>query len=341
MKAFIFLSLLWLHPMTLFGFQPLTFIKSNQTTPTLINSVSFHPEQSLFCVTFTHHHQIGLYQIHPDKTVELVQMITNPDGLLSYPQNAVFSRDGRHLFVVNWGSRDFNVYPVNDNGTFSPTPKHIISVPLSEEQYRPHGMCFSPKGDYLAVAYGSFEDAPWTIVLYRVTGLDSDTVKLSPCSSLKNDTIINGVPKGISFSADGSSLVVTFTQINSLRVFAIDWDKECIISSPTQEIRGEETKLSRPEDIAFSADGTSCAVSNSAQNTVSFYRFDKINNRFTENTPYKILTNLLFPHGLEFSPDGRYFAVTQFGLVQCSDRGYISSWGQSRMEGVSLFTTDE
>lgn len=188
-------------------------------------------------------------------------MLQNPNALLSHPQNAIFSPDGNHLVVVNWSTRHFNVYSVDINGGFHHFPQCVIPSHLSEEKYRPHGMCFSPDGNYLAVVYGSFEDSPWTIILYHVIGLGSDYVELLPCSSLKNGSNIKGVPKGITFSPDASSLVITFTQTNSVGIFSIDWKKELIIPTPTQELIGFVTQLCRPEDIAFSLDGSYCAVS--------------------------------------------------------------------------------
>ena len=337
--------MLCVNPILLFSFQHFSTITSDQTTPTLINSVSFHPNKNLFCVTFTHQHQVGLYQIDVDDSIKLVQMLQNPSADFIHPQNAIFSPDGNHLVIVNWSTRHFNVYSKDSNGHFNNYPQCVIPCHLSEEQYRPHGMCFSQDGNYLAVAYGSFEDCPWTVTLYRVVDLDSCQARLVPCSSLSKNDNLNGVPKGVTFSPDGSSLVITFTVKNSVGVFSIDWEKELINPSPTQEIVGPATQLFRPEDIAFSPDGSYCAVSNSSQNTVSFYKFDKWKNRFIENVPFKMLGDesepLFFPHGLGFSYDSKYFAITQFGAVSVNSMGYMNSWGNERSERISLFRVTE
>lgn len=338
-KLIVFLALI--QPIYLFCFQPISFIKSNKSTPTLINSVSFHPEKNLFCATFTHQHWVGLYQITEDDRVELVQVLQNPEAQFFHPQNAIFSPDGKNLVVVNWSSRNFNVYPLDHEGNFQKNPQSVVVTELSHEKYRPHGMCFSADGNFLAVVYGSFHDSPWTVILYRVQDLGTEHAKLIPCSSLQRGQNLKGIPKGIVFSPDQTCLIITFTQTDSLGVFPVDFETGYINPVPMQEISGVVTKLCRPEDIAFSSDGSYCAVSNSSQDTVTFYRFDKINNRFTSATPFKILNkknaDLHFPHGLGFSADGKYFAVTQFGLVKLDPLGHLTTWGSKRVEGVSLF----
>ncbi len=343
MKSKILSFLLYIQPIYLFCFQPIHFIPGNRSTATLINSVSFNSRKNLFCITFTHQHQVGLYQITDNDNIVKIQTFENPDAQLDHPQNAVFSPDGNHLLIVSWSTRNINIYSSDPDGHFQTHPQCVIPFHLSEARYRPHGMCFSPDGNFLALAYGSFEDSPWTVVLYRVYDLGTDHAKLLPWSSLTNGKNLKGVPKGITFSPDGSSLVITFTKTNSLGIFSFDVNGQ-INPIPAQEISGVATKLYRPEDIAFSHDGTYCAVSNSSGNYVSFYQFDKLNNCFVSDIPFKILNkndvDFCFPHGLAFSHDGKYFAVTQFGLVDINSEGYLTSWGTPRVEGVFLFKVE-
>lgn len=345
MKYRILSILLSIQPIFLFCFQPISTIKPNKSKATLINSVSFHPSANLFCVTFTHHHQVGLYEIMDDSNVRMVQMLQNPHAKLYHPQNAVFSPDGNHLVIVNWSTGNFNIYAANSHGRFQPYPQCIIPCNLSQDGYRPHGMCFSPDGSYLSVIYGSFKNSPWAIVLYHVHDLGSSQTKLELCSSIRKGENLQGVPKGVTFSPDGSSLLVTFTVTDSIAVFSLDLEKGQINPIPEQEIAGAETQLCRPEDITLFPDGSYCAVSNSSQNTVSLYHFDKLSNRFTSSIPFNILresdTTLFFPHGLGFSSDGKYFAITQFGLVDVDDNGFLNSWGTQRVERVSLFRVDD
>lgn len=332
-----FVTLLALvQPFYLFGFQQIGFIKSDPSTPTLINHVCFHPKKNLFCTTFTHQHWIGLYQVGVDDRVELLQKLKNPEML--HPQDAIFSPDGNHLVVVSWSSRNFFIYPVNAEGSIQPYPKCTVATDLSHEEYRPHGMRFSSNGNYLAVVYGSFHDAPWIVIFYRVCDLGTDHATLTPCCSLQESHLLKGTPKGIDFSPDESCLVMTFTKTDSLAVFPIDLEAGWISPAPAQEISGSATKLCRPEDIVFAPDGSYCAVSNSSQDTVTFYQFDKRNNRFVTDAPFKTIdAGLHFPHGLGFSSDGKYFAITQFGKVKLNGLGRMTTWGKERVEGISLF----
>ncbi len=339
-KVLFFLG--YMQVISLFCFEKIAFIKPNKRNPTLINSVSFHPKKNLFCVTFTHHHQVGLYQITDENKVKCIQLLQNPNAQMSHPQNAIFSPNGDHLVIVNWSSRNLNIYSADINGLYQTSPNAIIPCHLSKIDYRPHGMCFSPDEKYFSVVYGSFSDAPWTVVLYRVFDLGSNHTRFEPCSSLEKDHGLAGVPKGVTFSPDGTSLIVTFTETNSVGIFSINLENDQINAVPKQELSGASTILCRPEDIAFSPDGSYCAVSNSTQNNVSFYQFDSIENRFITDIPFKILgndnPNLLFPHGLAFSSDGKFFAVTQFGTIEVDSQGYMKSWGKKlRSEGVNIF----
>lgn len=324
-------------PMFLFSFEQVAFIKSDASSATLVNSVSFHPHKDLFCVTYTHQNQVGLYQIDSEGRAQLMQMLTNPKAHLDSPQNAIFSPDGQYLFVVNWQTCHFNVYTFNVKKGISSVPKWTIPIQLSDPGLHPHGMAFSSDGKYLAVVYGSFDDAPWMVALYRVTGLGTDQIRLAQCSTLEKSRYLQGVPKGVAFSPDGSCLAITFTVTNSIDIFPIDWATATISPWPIDEITGLFSQLYRPEDIVFSPDGSYCIVSNSDKNTVSFHQFDRKCNSFSSDAPFKVIDHLHFPHGLSFSRNGRYLAITQFGAIQLTSAGYIDAWGDERSEGVALF----
>ena len=58
-----------------------------------------------------------------------------------------------------------------------------------------------------------------------------------------------GIPKGITFSPDGTCLFVTFSDANSLVVYNLSENKKKILQNPRQIIQGKESIISRPEDV--------------------------------------------------------------------------------------------
>ena len=61
----------------------------------------------------------------------------------------------------------------------------------------------------------------------------------------------------------------------------------------------------------------------------------------TQKTPYHILQNpegrLCFPHGIAFSPDGCFLAITQFGPIHTNEEGDIF-WEHDLVPSASKIT---
>lgn len=271
----------------------------------LVNSVDFSPDSGLFCATYTHGNRVVLYE-----EGQIVQELTNPIAQLSEPQHAAFSPDGKILAVANWTNQTINLYQKGE-GSFVETPVSITPIPKQLERARPHGLAFSPCGRYLALAYGAstYYDKALALIHMAKNQLEwQSIVKELP-----------GIPKGITFTADGSHLLVTFADLNCLHIYEVKDDK--IAQKPKQVI--EDPSISRPEDVKLTADGLYVALSNSDAHTVTFYSF--ANNRITDPHPCYILEGLsCFPHGLAFSPDGQFMAVTEFGSIQVAPSGDIT-----------------
>lgn len=300
----------------------------------LINSVDYHPSQNLFCVTCTQSNRLLLYSINAEGKPELVQSLTNPLADLSQPQHAVFSPDGEKMVVANWKNQTFTVYQREDRCWFRQQPVAVIPSPSVLAAHKPHGIAFSPCGNYLAVANGSATYHGRGIALFQVVkqGLDFKLVHL-----LQE---IPGIPKGITFSPDGTCLLVTFSDTNSLVIFDLSEDKKAILPTPRQVLQGEESQIFRPEDVKVSPNGNYCAISNSEQHIVTFYSFDSTTNRILQSSPCDILqnpeANFYFPHGLAFSPNGKFFLVTEFGQVSILEDGSIF-WDKSISPDQSKF----
>lgn len=323
---------------------PFQILLNANAHPSLVNSVDFHPILNQFCITFTHNNCIAIYQLDEWGKATIFQLLEGKTSKLSYPQHALFSKDGRSLVAVNWYSQTFTVYNADMEGHYKQTAVAVIPFQLPTKEFRPHGMAFSPDGNYLAVAFGASKQTPRGVAVYSVNNLPKTPTSIQLLHLLRSDEMDKGIPKGVAFSPDGSCLLITLSETNSVAIYRFDSSIEEIISNPLQILNGTSSQLSRPEDIKFSVDGKYCAISNSNKDTVTFYSFDKENNVFLNNVPEYIMENpeaqLSFPHGLAFSPDGKYLAVTQFGPVVFDDDSNLISWGNQRKESVNLYKMD-
>lgn len=320
---------------------PLHEVMNDDSKFSLVNSVDFHPSKNLFCITYTHNNCLKLYQLGEMGELTLLQVIQNPTAKLSCPQHAVFAKDGGSLVVANWSNQTFTIYHLDASGLYAETPSAVLSYPAILSNFRPHGIAFSPDGNYLAVAYGYCTTFPRGVALYRVNDLNTTGVSFTLLQLLQGPEIMEGIPKGIDFSPDGTTLVVTFSATNAFALYAIDWANAQIVPTPEQIVFGDTTELNRPEDIKFIVGKECCAVSNSGSDQVSFYPFDGKNYRFTQEAPSYTLKNpeakLRFPHGLACSPDGKYLAVTQFGPVAFNDKGCFVFEEKSRKDSFAIF----
>lgn len=321
--------------------EPLTWAENPNKSQSFVNSVDFHPAKNLCCVTHTHNHAISLYEIQPDETIRLKQVIKNPKGRLNCPQHAIFSPDGQVLVGVNWIDGTFNLYRLGNLDAYQETPYSKINPPKQLKGFKPHGMAFSPDGNLLGVCYGASTEFPRGIALFEVIRLNSSNPQFRLLHLLQTADIYEGVPKGITFSPDGTHLLITLANTDALHVYSLDPLRQTIEMPPTQIISGDETRLSRPEDVKLSADGTAIAVSNSLQDSITLYHFDSETNEILSPKPYQIIENpsasLSVPHGLSFSSDGQYLAVTQFGPVTFKEDGALETWAQERADRVTFF----
>lgn len=303
----------------------------------LINSVEHHPSENLFCITYTHNNKIAFYKMNAAGKPEMVQSLDNPLAKLSEPHNATFSPDGRTVVVANWLNQTLTVYRRKGESSYRERPTAVIPPPKPLRHHKPHGVTFSPCGKYMAMAYGAAPYYETALAIYTVAkgGLEFELTHL-----WNGPQELPGIPKGITYSPDGTCLLVTFSDINALFIYNLSEDKRAILNPPRQIIQGEETGMSRPEDIKISPDGTYCVVSNSYGDTVTFYPFDKTQNRIAQSTPLDILQNpeacLCVPHGIAFTPDGRYLIVTEFGPSETAENGDII-WDSTKKPEDSKF----
>lgn len=339
---FIIFSCLWQINLSAMSLTPACVVTNPCPHYSLINSVDCHPKKNLFCVTYTQGNRVVIYKNSTFGVATIVQTLSNPLARLSDPQHAVFSPNGKKLVVANWTNETVTIYETRRDGLFCEIPASIIPSPDELKGYKPHGITISPCGTFLAIAYGVTHDFGRAIAIFR---MNKQGGRCKLIHALKGKNALPGIPKGITFSPDGSCLLVTFSDLNSLMIFGFDRKNQMILPTPRQTLQGFETQISRPEDIKISPDGRYCATSNSDKHTVTFYPFDTTSNRITQSTPSYILQNpeatLCFPHGIAFSPDGRFLFITNFGPIGTTNDGGIfwSSTMQPDASKVNIYTS--
>jgi len=320
---------------------PISVVNNSSRCPSLVNSVDFHPTLNRFCVTYTHNHRIDIYEIDEFGRAALFQQLLNPGAQLINPQHALYSKNGQYLIVANWSNQTFNIYRVLSNGLFHTRPAEVIDYPSALKGFKPHGMSLSSDGNYLAIAFGASKEHPKGVGLFRVHMIEGSQPRFDLVVLHQDALLDEGIPKGISFTPDDSHLMITLAETNSVVFYSFNKAEEEIEPVAKTILRGRATRIHRPEDIKLTADGAHCCVSNSMDDTVTFYAYDLENHLFPSETPSFIIQNpeakLSFPHGLAFSSDGQYLAVTQFGPVTFSPEGHLQRWAQARKDCVSIF----
>lgn len=323
------------------GPSPLVVVLNANARPSLVNSIDFHPDSRLFCATFTQNNCLVIYQLDNSGKPILFQVLQDPHAKLDRPQHALFSKDGGSLIVANWCNQTFNVYRADPHGGYERSPVAVVPFPSPTNTFRPHGMTISPDGKRLAVAFGAAKQHPKAVALFQILHPGTDQVQFQLLDLLQSSEIEMGIPRGITFSPDGTCLLVTLSETNALLLYALDVSYEKILSTPRQILQGEESGLSRPGDIKFTADGNCFAISNSDKDTITFYTYDPEYNYIWNQSPFHTMKNpeaeLCFPHGLAFSPDGKYLAVTQFGPAIFDKDSNLSSWGSEMKDSVRIY----
>ncbi|MBS0626823.1 MAG: YncE family protein [Verrucomicrobia bacterium] len=279
-------------------------------------------KKNIFCITCSNSNKIIIYKIDSLGSLKEIQTLSNPSAQLKTPQHAIFSPDGEKIVVTNWDNEKITIYQRKKKDLYYTRPSAVLSCPSSLSHYKAHAIAISPCGHFLAVAYGASSFQGKAIALFELT---EKKIGYHLISALYGPEQLSGIPKGITFSPDGACLLVTFSDENSIAIFDIDQSSQQILETPRQIIQGLETEISRPEDLKITPDQRYVAVTNSDQDTVTFYPFDKTLNQITAKIPSYVLknpeANLCFPHGIAFSPDGAFMAVSEFGNIQTIEGG--------------------
>jgi 6-phosphogluconolactonase (cycloisomerase 2 family) len=325
-KLFVFVTLLVAHgAMKLHALSPSRVpdfcIKNVHNDFGVIPGIDFHPSGKMFAATYLGNYAVLLYSMEKG-TPQLRQFLKNPEAQLSLPHGIVFHPSGNFLVVSQYGNHTLTVYTYDPKMKFlSSQPKSVFTFPSHFNVHNSHGLAFSPAGDCLAITFCDCDKRKGyeeKIVLFPFD-IQSGTIKAEPF-----DVVIGtqeaplGNPKGIVFSPDGRFMIVTMCDSDCLYVYSVDKENYHVNPKPHHIIKNPEAQLARAEDIKFSPDGNYLVVTNTDENMLTVYAFNKSSGKISPSAPVFVFKNpesqLAYPHGISFSPNGKYLAVTHYGI---------------------------
>lgn len=293
----------------------------------VIPEIDFHPTGTYFAATFLGNHRVNVYEMKDNKEPVLHQTLVNPDSEMSLPHGLVFHPKGKFLIVSHYGTHRLTVHTWDDTEKkLSVKPHTSFNFPKELNVHNSHGLAFSPRGDCLAITFCDCDQARGLkekIVLFHFDK-ETGTIDPTPISTIQGEKARLGNPKGIVFSPNGKFLVTTMSDANTLVVYKINKKTYRARQKPWQLIANPEAAVDRPEDVKFSIDGAHIVVTSTNSSTVTIYGFDQATGLITPTHPIQILKNpeseLSYPHGIGFSPDGKYMAISHFGLAEGGKR---------------------
>jgi WD40 repeat protein len=173
----------------------------NDSAPSMVAEVSFHPSGSYFAVTYEDINEVRIYD---SRTRKLFQVLSNPDSQLSGPHGVLFTE--KFLLVSNTHSfkkpGTINVYRNSGNIT---KPIQLFESPFNHLR-EPHTLAM--RDGRLVACYCENLAPSGAIVAYE---FDDEMGKINRTLD-KTESWFSGYgdSKGICFNADGTKVFVTF-----------------------------------------------------------------------------------------------------------------------------------
>ena len=185
----------------------LATIIENKNNNSLIAEVSFHPDGSMFAVSYTQNNEVRIFD---SRSRSVLHVYKNPDGGFDEPHGILVT--DKHIIVSNIHGHarpgTLTVYRIDDP---SEKPVSVYKTPFQRLR---EGHSLAINGNTLVVTYclnqiiDENEGRTGAIVSYR---FDDESGVISGVIDIYESCFKNyGDSKGVSFNGDGSKIYVTF-----------------------------------------------------------------------------------------------------------------------------------
>lgn len=197
-------------------------------------------------------------------------------------------------------------------------PNPLLALIISEGPYtsiegplsgivHPEGVCFSPSGDFIAVANAKGS----SITFYPRISNSEVTFETEPAFTIAGLRSKLSYPHDLSFTPDGSYLAVACARGKLVAIFKKSEEHSYYETVPCAIIGKKEKFLKQAQAVKYSPVENILAVANVLENSIALYRFQ---GESYDSEPYQIIVStpdlLCNPDGLAFSSDGELLAVT-------------------------------
>lgn len=276
----------------------------NDQSPSFISDVAFHPNGSIFAVTYRDNDEVRIYN---PSSRELLRTYKNPESLLYLPHGIKITEN--HIIVSNKILSSFvepAIFTIYRIDAQSSKPVTVFRTPL-EDLGEAHS--FDIHEDKLLVTYCGTKNG--AVLSYH---FDDETGEITGPRSILEGFTNHGEPKGICFLEEGKKIIISITSTApykqdhfiGLAIFDIDENAK-LSKTPVQLISMPGTRIeniNRTDEL--------CAVADPLNDSVYVYHLDT--DTCFKNPAQTIKDNLSFPHSACFSPDKKQLVVTNYGL---------------------------
>ena len=235
---------------------------------------------------------------------------------LDRPENLDFSPSLKVVAISNYGANRLSLFKIaEETGKLDAHPFLTLSI---KHDLNTHGIGFSPSGRFLC--YTTIGKPGVTGVFKldkdeggRITGTEVDVL---------HNALWPQVPKGVAVSPCEQFIAICFGPNagavledvkGTVAIYRFHQDGK--IDRDPISAKSEELGLQCAEDIKFARDGSFISITDQVNNEVLFVPFDPPTGQLSDQISR--LSNptaeLDFPHGVSFSPNGKYMATTNYG----------------------------
>lgn len=269
------------------------------------SGVSWYQNNKYIFAVNMHACSISIYKFDAQQnSLQPIETFTNSSGLqVARPENIAFSEKGDFFTVPNNASGKLNFYKTTKKNFFKSKPYKTI------QDDRAHRVKFSKNNTFLAVASLSRG-----VNIYKVDKRDTTLIQNlgMPFFPL--------APKTIDFSTNGKYMVIGYCvrlsgeahQPKGL-ITVHRFDQKTGIIDPI--VICSDNKQVSIETLAFHPDGNAFFAVDQVHDRVFGYAFHKetgqITDRWVAVGGEKAQLNV--PHGISFSADGLYMAISNYG----------------------------